>query len=161
MAATVIKFLLILIFACIIFVPQLFTSRLLYWSAYFVMFVLIPMLWAAMYWVSRKKSAKILGTEPDNSFFAGKVSPDVNEDLTRGRLCFLNGKISLVGKQANKVSVLWSCNISDVKAVAFGKVAGARRGFTLQTGNGDISFTSGKVFKNRQVLYQALNWKFD
>lgn len=165
------KGLILLIFLVVIFGQNLFPTRALYWSAYFVMFALVPLLWFINFWVSQKSALKALQNSNEtntkdctlqdmkNSFFAGMVPVNTQEDLIRGRLCFIGGNIILIGRKGRKSVVTWQAKISDITSVGFGTVAGVRRGFTVYLNNGEKSFTSMKVFKHREILYDALGWK--
>lgn len=157
----ILSFLILGLFIVVVFGRSYFPSQALYWSVYFLMFILVALLWFTMFWVSKKRNAKILGYEPDADFYVGKVSPNVRDDLQRGRLSFKNGKITLVGKQKGHFGIIWSVDVEDVNSVGFGTVAGVRKGFTLHTEGGDVPFTCVKVFKNRGLLYKALGWEFE
>lgn len=157
----IIKFLILALFLIVIFGRSLFPSEILYWSVYFVMFILVALLWFAMFWVTRKRNSSVLGYEPDADFYVGKVAPDVREDLQRGRLSFKDGRITLVGKKKGQYSVIWSCGVDDIESVGFSKVAGVRKGFTFHTADGDVPFTSSRLFKNRQLLFKALGWNIE
>lgn len=157
----IISFLILALFIVVVFGRSYFPSAALYWSVYFVMFILVALLWFAMFWVSRRRNASVLGFEPDADFFVGKVPANVRDDLQRGRLSFRDGKVTLVGRKKGKYEKVWSVDTDDILSVGFGKVAGVRKGFTLHTENGDVSFTSVKLFKNRDLLYKALGWEFE
>ena len=154
----ILKFLILALFLVVIFGRSLFPSDFLYWSVYFLMFILTALLWFSMFWVSRRRNAAVLGYEPNAHFFVGKVAPDVREDLQRGRLSFKDGRITLVGKQKGRYCIIWTADIKSVRSVGFSKVAGVRKGFILHTDDGDVPFTSSKLFKNRQLLFDALGW---
>jgi len=157
----ILSFLILGLFIVVVFGRSYFPSAALYWSVYFLMFILVALLWFAMFWVSRKRNVKVLGFEPDADFFVGKVSPNVRDDLQRGRMSFKDGKITLVSRKKGKFEKVWSADVSDIQSVGFGKVAGVRKGFTFHTENGDVSFTCVKLFKNRDLLYKALGWEFE
>ena len=155
----VLKIIILLLFVVAVFGRGYFPSDALYWSVYFVMFALVTLLWFAMFWVSAKRAEKVLGKAPDTTFFVGKVAPDVREDLTRGRMCFADGRAVLVGRRPDgSFGEIWSVAVEDINSVGFGTVAGVRKGFTIHGKNGDVSFTSLKIFKNRDLLYKALGW---
>ncbi|MCR4676812.1 MAG: hypothetical protein K5634_06250 [Sphaerochaetaceae bacterium] len=154
-----IKGLIILLFALVIFGRGYFPNDALYWGTYLFMFVLVFLLWFASYWVSKKKAEEILGKKPDFDIFVGKVASDVNADLQRGRLCFCDGKITLIAKTKGKYSKAWEMPISEVESVGFGTVVGWRKGFNLHTKEGTIGFTSVKIKNHKQELYKALGWK--
>ncbi len=168
------KGLILLIFLVVIFGQGLFPSRAMYWSAYFVMFALVPALWFFEFWVSEKRARKVLasstgesteeaGKNADDtveSVFVGMVPDDNNSDLCRGRLCFVNNRIALVGRgKDRKVKVLWLAEKKDIRSVGFGTVAGVRKGFTLHLQDEDRSFVSKRIYKHRETLYEALGWE--
>ena len=153
------KVIILLLFVVVVFGRGYFPSDALYWSVYLVMFALVALLWFAMFWVSEKRAAKVLGKNPDTTFFVGKVGPDVRDDLQRGRMCFADGRIDLVARTpGGSFSSVWSADIADIKSVGFGKVAGVRKGFTFHSDAGSVSFTNVKIFKDRSQLYRALGW---
>lgn len=158
----VLKIIILLLFVVAVFGRGYFPSDALYWSVYFVMFAMVTLLWFAMFWVSEKRAQQVLGKVPDATFFVGKVAPDVRDDLQRGRMCFADGRAVLVGRgQDGSFGELWSVAVSDIKSVGFGTVAGVRKGFTVHTDNGSVSFTNLKIFKNRDLLYKALGWNIE
>jgi len=153
------KIIILLLFVVAVFGRGYFPSDALYWSVYFVMFALVTLLWFAMFWVSVKRAERVLGKAPDATFFVGKVAPDVRDDLQRGRMCFADGRVVLVGRRPDgSYGELWSVAVEDINSVGFGTVAGVRKGFTVHAESGDVSFTNLKIFKNRNLLYRALGW---
>lgn len=156
----IVKGIILVIFALVIFGHNLIKSKALYWAMYFIMFALIPLLWETMFWVSKKRAIKVLGT--DNlgfDLFVGKVSPNVSDDLCRGRLCINKDTIKLIGKNHDKFSVVWEAKTKDIKSVGFGTVAGVRKGFTFHFKDSDVSFTCSKIAKQKENLYKALGWQ--
>ena len=125
---------------------------------------LVVLYWFAMFWVSRKDVIKVLGAEPDHDFYVGKLPADPNADLTRGRLCFKDGKISLMQRTEDKIRrqtpcmEVWAKDISEITSVGFGKVLPARKGFILYFGNDEVNFTCAKAAKDRSMIYEALGW---
>lgn len=154
-----IRLLLVAIFAGVIFFRPYFPNDFLYWSMYFMLFVLVCAFWYVSFWVSRKKAAKVLGKEPESDLFCGKVAELETADLERGRLCASEGSLYLIRKNpAGKYEVQLEIKISDITSVGFGYVAGRRRGFTIHTGKKSVSFTSAKAFKEKSVIYRMLGW---
>ncbi|MCR5761034.1 MAG: hypothetical protein K6F82_03430 [Sphaerochaetaceae bacterium] len=155
---SIIKTLILVLFAVVIFARQYFPSDALYWGTYCFMFVLVVLLWTTSYWVSKKKAASIMGRKGDFDIFCGKVLPDVNADLQRGRLVFMDGEVTLITKTKGKYSKAWSMKIEDITSVGFGTVVGWRKGFSLHAGEETVSFTSVAINKHRKELYNALGW---
>lgn len=155
---SIIKTLILVLFAVVIFARQYFPSDALYWGTYFFMFVLVALLWVASYWVSKKKASSILGKKPDFAIFCGKVLPDVSADLQRGRLVFSDGEVTLITKVKGKYSKAWSMPIEKITSVGFGTVVGWRKGFSLHAGEEKASFTSVFIKRHKSELYKALGW---
>ena len=150
----------LVIFGLVIFGRQYFTSNVLYWSMYFVLFALIPLLWMSMYRVSKKNAAKALGKEDlKYDVTVGMVPKKTEDDLIRGRLCVDEEQLKLVAKKGKTFSVIWSAKIKDIESAGFGTVAGVRKGFTLYFKKEEVSFVSEEANKNRDAFYQALGWK--
>ena len=162
---TIVRILILAEFAAIIFVPGIYTSRLLLIPMFLSMAGLVALFWYSMFWVSRKDVLKVLGKEPEHDFFAGKMPVDTSADLTRGRLCFLDGKIVLMQRTEDRIRrttpcrEAWSKDISEVTSVGFGKVLPARKGFILYFGEDEVRFTCSKVAKQKDLLYKALGWE--
>lgn len=148
------------VFGLVIFGRQYFTSDVLYWSMYFVLFALIPLLWMSMYRVSKKAAAKVLGKEElKYDVKVGMVPKNTEDDLIRGRFCVDEEELKLVGKTGKTYSIIWSCKIKDIESASFGTVAGVRKGFTLYFKKSEVSFVSEEANKDRDTFYQALGWK--
>ncbi len=148
------------VFGLVIFGRQYFTSDVLYWSMYFVLFALIPFLWMSMYRVSKKKAAQVLGKdELGYNVNVGMVPVKTEDDLIRGRFCIDENELKLVAKKGNIYSVIWSAKIKDIESAGFGTVAGVRKGFTLHFKKSEVSFVSEQANKDRDSFYKALGWK--
>lgn len=156
-----IRFLLVALFAVVIFCRSYFPNDALYWCTYFLMFVLVAAFWYVSFWVSEKKAEKVLGKKPGLNLYCGKVSEKETDDLSRGRLCSVDGNLVLVGKVNNKYEQIFSVAIKDITSVGFGFVAGKRKGFTLYVGKKGVSFTSVKACKDKNIIYDMLGWKFE
>lgn len=154
------KAVMLVIFGLVIFGRQYVNSDALYWSLYFILFALIPLLWMSMYRVSRKKALQVLGKEELKYDVAvGMVPKKTEDDLIRGRLCIDDGQLKLICKKGNTFSVTWSAEIKDIESAGFGTVAGVRKGFTLYFKKEEVSFVSEKANKDRESFYKALGWK--
>ena len=157
--AVFIKYLILALFLAVVFGRGYFPSGVLYWATFPFMFALVVLLWFVMFWVSSKRNEAVLGKKPDSDFFVGKVSANVNDDLLRGRLSFIEGKAVLVTRGKKGFERSWELKISDVQSVSFGKTAGLRKGFVLNTASGEsIPFVCRKIYNDRTLLYRALGW---
>lgn len=70
---TIVKILIILDFAAVVFLPSVYMSRPVLIPMFAVMVGLVVLYWFAMFWVSRKDADKVIGKEPDFDIFAGKI----------------------------------------------------------------------------------------
>ena len=161
---TIVRILILAEFAAIVFIPSAYLPRWALIPMFVSMAGLVVLYWFAMFWVSRKDVIKVLGAEPDHDFYVGKLPADPNADLTRGRLCFKDGKISLMQRTEDKIRrqtpcrEVWSKDISEITSVGFGKVLPARKGFILYFGDDEVNFTCAKAAKDRSMIYEALGW---
>ena len=154
-----VKFLILSLLLVVLFFRDSFPSELIYWLTYGFIGSLIVVLWFTMFWVSRRKAVQVTGAEPDFDIFCARVPLDVQEDLSRGRMCFCDGKMMLVKKENGSFKINWETDISSIKSIGFGKVAKVRRGFTIYTVDGNATeFTCGKINRYRKELYRALGW---
>ena len=161
---TIVRILILAEFAAIVFIPSAYLPRWALIPMFTSMAALVVFYWFAMFWVGKKDVAKVLGEAPDHDFYVGKLPVDTSADLTRGRLCFKDGRIILLQRTEDKVhrqtpcKEAWSRSIAEVTSVGFGKVLPARKGFVLYFGDDEVSFTCAKVTKDRSMIYEALGW---
>ena len=162
---TIVRILILLEFAAIIFVPGIYMSRLLLIPMFLSMFGLVVLYWFAMFWVSRKDAVKVLEKEPESDFYVGKLPANPSADLVRGRLCFMDGRIILLQRTEDRIhrqtpcKEVWSADIADITSAGFGKVLPARNGFILYMNDDEVRFTCSKLAKHRELLYKALGWQ--
>lgn len=162
-----IKILILLDFAAVVFIPSVYMSRLTLIPMFAGMVALVVLYWFAMYWVSKKRALQVLGKTPQFDIFVGKIPTDPNADLTRGRLCIVDGNISLLQKTDGKDSkttpykVVWTMESSAITSIGFGKVLSVRKGFILYMDKDDVRFTCSSIAKHKDELYAALGWKFN
>lgn len=160
----VIRLLILAEFAAIVFIPASYLPRWALIPMFASMAGLVVLYWFAMFWVSRKDVEKVLGKAPDHEFYVGKIPADTNADLTRGRLCFTDGKMVLMQRTEDKVHrdtpcrEAWSRDIPEVTSLGFGKVLPARTGFILYFGDDEVRFTCAGAAKDRSMVYTALGW---
>ncbi|MCF0262837.1 MAG: hypothetical protein HUK23_07995 [Sphaerochaetaceae bacterium] len=162
---TLARILIVLNFAAIIFIPSIYTNRLTMIPMFLLMFALVAFYWYAMFWVSKKDVKKVLKSD-DLNVFVGKIPADTTADLLRGRLCKVEDRLALMQRTSDKEHAktpckeAWSIKVDSIKSVGFGKVLPGRKGFILYTEDDDeISFTSGKIAKDKKILYKLLGWK--
>ncbi len=162
---TLTRILIIASFAAIIFIPNLYSNRLVIILMFFVMLSLVSLYWFAMFWVSKKDVEKVLGKKPDHDVYVGMLPAISTADLIRGRMCAVDGKLVLLKRTEDKehrktpCKEAWSVDMADVTSVGFGKVLPARKGFILYMGEDEASFTCAKVAKNKGLVYDLLGWK--
>ena len=161
---TIVRILIILEFAAIVFIPGIYLSKPLLALMFSSMALLVVLYWIAMFWVSKKDAEKVLGHEAETSLFVGKLPADPTADLGRGRLCRDGDRLVLLkrtdGQERKQApcTELWSADINDITSVGFGKVLPARKGFILYFGDEDIRFTCSKAAKEKTPLYNLLGW---
>lgn len=161
---TIVKILMILDFAAVVFLPSVYMTRSLLIPMFAVMAGLVVLYWFAMFWVGRKDALKVLGKTPDFDIFAGKVPTDPSADLTRGRLCIEDGRIVLLQRTDGKerktapCKEVWSMQTNEITSLGFGKVLPARKGLILYMGDDEIQFTCSGISKRKDGLYKALGW---
>ena len=162
---TIARILILASFAAIIFIPNLYSNRLIIILFFFVMLALVGFYWFAMFWVSKKDARKVLGKDPDFDLYVGLLPVSTADDLIRGRLCSIDGKLVLLKRTDDKehrktpCKEVWSQDIAEITSVGFGKVLPARRGFILYLGDEEKSFTSHKASKDKSIVYKLLGWE--
>jgi len=160
-----IRILLILDFAAVVFVPSTYMSRIMLIPMFTIMVVLVVLYWFTMFWVSKKDAQKVLGKTPSFDAFAGKIPTDPSADLTRGRLCIIDNTLKLLQRTNDKehkstpCKEVWAISTNDITSLGFGKVLPARKGVIIYMGDDEVKFTCSKVIKHKEELYKALGWK--
>ena len=158
---TLVKGIIICIFALVIFCRNYFPSDLVYWLTYVLLFALIPVLWNTMFSVSRKKACQVLGKQPEFDIFCARVPQDPTEDLSRGRLCLCDGVFHFIQRKKHGFEETWSIKVSEIKSVSFGTVAGVRKGFTIHTDKTDLPIVCDSIRKHSDAFFEAMGWKKD
>lgn len=145
-----------------IIIPVQNMGFVIYTVFFVVAMGLVYLYWHVMYYVS-KEDVKLSANNYD--IFVGKVPTDPNADLQRGRLVITNDRILLYQRNAHRkkdgpAKITWSIDRASVTAVDFGKVVGARYGFTLYlNGEDSVSFTAS-VKKKKSELCKALGFNY-
>lgn len=161
---TIVKILILLDFAAVVFIPSVYMSRPMLIPMFAVMLGLVVLYWFAMFWVGKKDAGKVLGKTPTFDIFAGKLPADPSADLTRGRLCIVDGRAKLLqrtdGKERKEAPCkeVWSIPTDEITSLGFGKVLPARKGLIIYMGDDEVKFACSKIAKRKDDLYRALGW---
>ncbi len=164
---TILRILIILDFAAVVFIPNIYLSRPIMIPMFAVMIALVVLYWFAMFWVSKKDAAKVLKKDPVFDVFAGKIPTDPSADLTRGRLCIVDDSLKLLQRNDDKerknalCKEVWSLKTKEITSLGFGKVLPARKGLIIYMGDDEVKFTCSKIAKQKDELYKALGWNLE
>lgn len=164
---TLLKILLIALFAVVIFMPTNQLTQLTYWSLFLFMFVVLYLYYRFSYWVSEADVATVDDEPVRFSVFAGLVPPMTSEDLVRGRLVVTDRKIGLYQRYRNKnneqrARLIWSAPIDTIEGFTIGRVIGFRGGVTFSvTGKDSAKFTVFFMKKKKSALIKAFGWEED
>ncbi|NCB02818.1 MAG: hypothetical protein EOM67_11720 [Spirochaetia bacterium] len=157
---TLLKVLLLALFAVVVFIPNNKIASWAYWSLFLLMFFILFLYYRFTYYVSEKTVGVI---DPFKfSVFCAKVPPMTSEDLIRGRLVVSDTHFKLYqkGVKGNEaISLVWQREIAEIATIETGRVVGLRNGliFTLKDGKKDLFAisSSSKVYEN---LIATLGW---
>lgn len=164
---TILRILIILDFAAIVFIPNIYMSRPIMIPMFALMIGMVVLYWFAMFWVSKKDAVKVLKKDPVFDVFAGKIPTDPSADLTRGRLCIVDDTLRLLQRNDDKerknapCKEVWSLKTKEITSLGFGKVLPARKGLIIYMGDDEVKFTCSKIAKQKDELYKALGWDLD
>jgi len=164
---TILRILIILDFAAVVFIPNIYLSRPIMIPMFAVMIGLVVLYWFAMFWVSKKDAVKVLKKDPAFDIFAGKIPTDPSADLTRGRLCIVDDTLKLLQRNDDKerknapCKEVWSLKTKEITSLGFGKVLPARKGLIIYMGDDEVKFTCSKITKQKEELYKALGWNLE
>jgi hypothetical protein len=156
------KVLLLLLFAVVVFIPNNKIVNWAYWSLFISMFIILYFYYRVTYYVSEKKIVETIESPITYSCFCAKVPPMSNEDLVRGRLVLTSTDFLLYQKGVRKgesLSQVFQRSITDVASIETGKVVGLRHGliFTLKDGKED-RFVITKYQKVYDEIVEHLGW---
>jgi Ca2+/Na+ antiporter len=158
------KILLLVLFAIVIFMPMNKIAQGAYWSLFLLMFFVLYLYYRFSYWVGEGDIASVDNREIRFSAFSGKVPPMSSEDLVRGRLVVFDDEIALYQRSRNpqtgeKAKKVWSVAIDDLSGFSIGKVIGIRGGLILSLVDGDEARFAIFFMKNKKIhLMDALGW---
>ncbi len=161
---TLLKILLLALFALVVFMPMGRLSQQLYWSLFILMFVVLYLYYRFSYWVGEKDLP--IG-EYRFSIFAGKIPPMTTEDLVRGRLVVTADRLVLYQKTGRRetgarAKEIWSARIDQVSSFSVGKVVGLRGGLTVKFDDGqEAAFAIFFMKRHKQRFAKALGWAED
>ena len=158
---TLLKILLLALFAIVVFMPMRGIAVWLYWSLFLAMFFVLVLYYYISYWVSVRS---LPPAEYRFTAFAGKVPPMTSEDLVRGRLVVVPGRIQLfqrgTGKDGSRrPKEVWSVRIDQVEGFSIGRVIGLRNGLILNLTEGqEARFAIFGMKRRKEDLTRALGW---
>lgn len=161
------KILLLVLFAVVIFMPMDSLGQGLYWTLFLVMFAILYIYYRSSYWVSIRDVESVVEKPLRFSIFSGKVPPISSEDLVRGRLVVTEGEVALYQRSKNsqtkqRVKKVWSVPIEDIRGFSIGKVIGLRSGLILSLEDGDEARFAIFFMRNKKLdLVKALGWEED
>lgn len=160
----IVKVIMLLLFASVIFVPIEKIPRGLYWFLFLLMFLALYLYYRFSYWVSEAAVRSALADPIRMSLFVGKVPPLHSEDLVRGRLVVTDTEVILFQQSHKKGSnqrakAVWSIPIDEIERLTIGKVIGIRNGLTLHLADGQQSqFAIFFLKQRKEALIKALGW---
>lgn len=136
-------------------------NRIIYWSLFLLIFVLIYLFHIMEDVVSAKMIEKTLGTKEFWSIEAGYIVTQKNNAiLQKGRLVVYEGQMMFYkrGKDIGGVSLLYSLPVDTIEGYTLEKVDEFHPGVRLATSNGDVCFTSSKIAKEEAAFRESLGW---
>ena len=158
---TLLKVLLLALFAIVVFIPTRGITLWLYWSLFLLMFLVLLLYYRLSYWVSMRD---VPAGDIRFSIFAGKVPPMTSEDLVRGRLVVTGDHITLYQRlvrssTTDRVKDVWTIPIEQVESFSIGRVIGIRNGLILKLSEGqEARFAIFSMKRKKDELTQALGW---
>lgn len=161
------KILLLVLFAIVIFMPMNQIAQWAYWSLFLVMFLVLYLYYRFSYWVGENDVAAVINEPIRFSAFCGKVPPMSSEDLVRGRLVVLEKEVALFQRVRNpqtgtRAKKVWSAPIDELQGFSIGKVIGVRGGLILSLVTGDEARFAIFFMQNKKLdLIKALGWEDD
>lgn len=161
------KILLLLLFAIVIFMPMNKITQGAYWSLFLLMFVVLYLYYRFSYWVGEGDVAATDSRPIRFSVFSGKVPPMSSEDLVRGRLVVFEDEVALFQRSRDpqtgaRVRKVWSVPLEDLQGFSIGKVIGVRGGLIFSLPEGDEARFAIFFMKNKKIeLMEALGWMED
>jgi uncharacterized protein (DUF58 family) len=161
---TVMKLLLLALFALIIFMPTDQIPRWMYWSLFILLFGVLYLYYRISYWVPLSAVQRTISQPVTFSLFVGKVPPMNSEDLVRGRLVITESDVQLYQMsrkkgQEHQAKLVWQVPIEEIKRFSIGRVIGLRNGITFHLADGDESkFVASSIRRHKQELIHALGW---
>ncbi|HLW21777.1 MAG TPA: hypothetical protein VKZ39_01160 [Sphaerochaetaceae bacterium] len=164
---TLLKILLLVLFAVVIFMPSNQIALWAYWSLFLFMFVVLYLYYRSSYWVSDSDVSTVYDGPIKFSVFAGKVPPMTSEDLVRGRLVVTERSVDLYQRYRNRnngqrARLVWSVDIESIEGFTIGRVVGFRGGVTFSIADkDDARFTIFFMKSKKEALTKALGWDED
>lgn len=143
--ALVIKVLILILCAIVVFARNSFSSPVLYWIVFVAMFALVPVWWFVEYWVSEKKAKQFLNEEFEKSFFVRMPTEGIGDDFTRGRLCICNDELKLISKSGSSYKVTYTIKRDQISLIGTSENIAGKKGLIITAKNKEYSFISKKA----------------
>ena len=156
-----IKIALLALTLVLVFINPLYIGRVVYYSLFPLLFVLVWLFYRTSYVVSERAVRKAT-TEPFSySCFCALVPPVDDGDLIRGRLIITDKRLALFQKDAKQKAVkeVWSMDIAEVKHFTVGQVLSVRKGVTFLAEELEARFVGHRIAKDKEAITIALGWK--
>lgn len=158
-----IKFVLLSLTAVLVFINPLYIGRVLYYSLFPLLFVLVWLFYRTAYFVSEASVRKVFQESYSYSLFCALVPPVDDGDLIRGRLVFTSKSLVLFQRnpKGGGCKEVWRMDIDQIKQFTVGRVLSVRKGITFSTEEREARFVSLRGSKDKEVITAALGWKQD
>jgi hypothetical protein len=145
----------------LVFINPAYIGKMLYYSLFPLLFLLVGLFYRVAYYVSEKTVRKVCDQQFSYSLFCAQVPSIGDGDLTRGRLVVTDTSLVLFQKDKKGIGrckEVWRLERSKLKAFRVGQVLSIRKGITFETEDGEVRFVTRAAFKQKDALTKALGW---
>ncbi len=155
-----IKIALLALTLVLVFINPLYIGRVVYYSLFPLLFVLVWVFYRIAYYVSEDAVRKLVSQDFSYSCFCALVPPIDDGDLIRGRLIITETRLALYQKQAKGGAIVevWSMDVDQIKEFTTGQVLSVRKGMTFLTEDREARFVGRRIAKDTEVVTKALGW---
>jgi hypothetical protein len=132
----------IAIFFVLTFIPRAKVGVLNYWLLFGALFVFMGIYVYLTFYVSKRKCAKLLGSNDFYSISVALVPEKADGEFIHGRLVAYNSMLLLYGVGKKGAQLKWSEELSTIESLSFQKLTTGRKGFVISTERrGDFQFS--------------------
>lgn len=145
----------------LVFINPLYIGRVVYYSLFPLLFVLVWLFYRIAYYVTEDAVRKVTSEPFSYSRFCALIPPVDDGDLIRGRLIITVTRLVLFQKEAKggTVKEVWSMDIAQVKQFTVGQVLSVRKGVTFIADEREARFVGRRVSNDKEAITIALGWK--